>query len=268
MSEPETIQRALASVIRDPAIRERVAADPEGTLTELGLDASARASTLRCGVDRLLAYHEMVHSRLFRTIKSFMGSAGYWLGDARVHADVRVWVRERGPKTGIFREVPAEFVAWARPRWADDPTVPDWVGALAEHEVGTRTIRNDPGSVGAPTGNKIELEQPVVCNQTARVLRYAWPLHRVPAQPAAEFEPAAEPVALVGYRGTDDRVRYLRCEPRDAALLERLLAGETLRAALFGACEDVGQTLDDEILGQTALTLADWMDRHILHGSE
>ena len=93
---------------------------------------------------------------------------------------------------------------------------------------------------------------------------YSGPMSR-PPKPicGVDFGTSNSVVALLG---ADERPRFVQLEPRAAALLERLLAGQTLRAALFGACEALGEALDDNILASTALTLADLVDRHILLG--
>ena len=263
---PEQLQVLLGRVIREPALRDRVERDPDATLAELGLDEAARVAILGYGVERLLAYHFMAHARLYETISAFCGAAAKVLGPHRMHDEVRAWIDERGPKTAILRNVPEEFVAWAVPRWAADPELPPCLGPLAAHEVLKRTIRNDPRSVGEQNQIKIDLERPIACNGTARLLRYAWDLHRFPPTPEPEDAPEAGSFDLVGYRHADERPRFVQLEPRAAALLERLLAGQTLRAALFGACEALGEALDDNILASTALTLADLVDRHILLG--
>lgn len=260
------VQSVLGRIVRDPKLRDRFAQAPEATLVELGLDARACAAMLQHGPTRLLAYHEMVHSRLFGTIRMFLGPAAERLGQARLRADVDAWIVERGPKTRYLRDVPAEFLAWAQPHWAADDSLPPWLPELAAHQVLIRTIRDDPREIGQPNEVKLDLERPIACNPTVRVLRYRWSVHRLAKQPSVEQGPSEDSPILIGFRGRDQRPTFVEIEARAAALLERLLAGKTLREALFGACEAVGESLDDSILAATALTLADWIDRHVLLG--
>lgn len=265
----QQVQSALGQIIRDPALRDRVAEDPQGTLAALGVDPANCEGMLGAGVERLLAYHRMVHQRLWNTIKTFIGGAAQGLGDERLHADVRAWIAEAGSRSVHLREVPAEFLVWARPRWDADETLPPWLGELAAHQVLIRTIRNDPRAVGEQNEIKIDLERPIACNATARVLRYRYAVHRLPKTLEPETEPDAmdEGHAVLGYRHPEHgKPRFLTLEPRASHLVERLLAGATLREALFGACEATGETLDDQILANTALTLADLVDRHVLLG--
>lgn len=266
-ADPQKIQSALGRVIREPELRARVATDADATLAELGLDEASRTAMLASGAERLLAYHSMVHSRLFRTIKTFMGGAAERLGDARLHADVHAWTRDQGSRSPYLREVPTEFFAWVRPRWEADEELPPWLCELAQHQISIRELRNDPRELGPQNEVKIDLERPIACNATARIVRYHWSVHELPRElGAAEPKLYAEPQSVVAYRDRDDRPRFVDIGPRAAHLLARLLAGATLREALFGACEAMGEALSDEILATTALTLADLVDRHVLLG--
>lgn len=265
-------QAVFGQLVRDGSLRERLRADPSATLAELGLDEQQRAGMLAAGDKRLLVYHEMVHARLVKTIRSFIAGASERIGDDRLRAEVREWIAVPGPKTRYLRSIPAEFLAWVRPRWDADESLPPWIAEYCDHVVAVRTIRNDPRSVGQQTDVKLELERPVICNPTTRVYRYRWAVHRLPTPllPAAEPEPLGPPEgghALIGFRHPqDEQPHFFDIKPRSAHMLERLLAGESLRDALFGACEAMGETLDDEILSVTAVTLADLIDRQVLLG--
>jgi uncharacterized protein len=259
-------QAALGRIARDRALRERFAAAPEATLAGLGLAAEDVAGMLRYGPSRLLAYHEMVHGRLCGTIRSYLGPAAVRLGPERLRADVDAWIAEPGPKTRYFRTIPGEFLAWVRPQWAADPSLPAWLVELADHQVLIRTIRQDPQPIGETLERGLELDRPIACNPTVRVVHYRWAVHRLPARVGPEHAPEDRPGHVVAYRGRDEQPTFVDLEPRAAHMLERLLAGASLREALFGACEALGETLDDAILSATALTLADLIDRHVLLG--
>jgi hypothetical protein len=271
-ADPSKAQAVFGQIVRDGSLRERLRTDAAATLIELGLDEQQRDGMLGAGNKRLLVYHEMVHSRLVKTIRSFIEGANERIGDNRLRAEVREWIATPGPKTRYLRNIPAEFLAWARPRWEADESLPPWLAEYCDHVVAVRTIRNDPRSVGRPTEVKLELERPVVVNATTRVYRYRWAVHRLPTPllPDSEPEPLGPPGgghALIGFRHPEDeQPHFFDIKPRSAHMLERLLAGQTLRDALFGACAAMGETLDDEILSVTAVTLADLVDRQVLLG--
>jgi hypothetical protein len=262
-------QQVFGQLVRDGSLRERLRADPDATLTELGLDDGDRAGMLGLGNKRLLVYHEMVHARLFKTVRSFIEGAGERIGDDRLRAEVREWIAGPGPKTRYLRDIAAEFLAWVRPRWEADESLPPWIAEYCDHVVAVRTIRNDPNAIVTPTDASIDLERPVVCNPTTRLYHYRWAVHRLPTPLTSEQVPASlDGASVVGFRHPDDeQPHFFDIKPRSAHLLERLLAGATLRDALFGACAAMGETLDDEILSVTAVTLADLVDRRVLLGS-
>jgi uncharacterized protein len=270
--DPTQVQWAFGQIVRDGSLRDQLRAEPDATLAKLGLDERERTGMLGVGNKRLLVYHEMVHARLLRTIRSFIDGAGERLGDNRLRADVREWIAAPGPKSRYLRDIAAEFLVWVRPRWEADESLPPWLTEYCDHVVAVRTIRNDPHVVGPQTDVKLELERPVVCNATTRLYRYRWAVHRLPAPLPTPLPLEREPVPLdghvvVGFRHPDDeQPHFFDIKPRSAQLLERLLAGQTLRDALFGACAALGETLDDEILSATAVTLADLADRHVLLG--
>lgn len=268
---PEELRKqvALGRVIREHELRERVEAEPEAVLTELGITGEDQAGMLSYGPERLLAYHHMAQSRLFRTIRAFLGGAATRMGDERLRDEVRQWMTAQGSQRQYLREVPEEFLRWAAPRWAEDESLPPWLVELAGHELLKRQLRNDPREVGEQNQIKIDLEKPIACNGTTRLLRYRWAVHRMLRRPEPDAEadaPEAGEFAVIAYRHKDEQPRFVDVKPRSAFMLERLLAGQTLREALFGACESTGETLNDEILEVTALTLADLVERHVLLG--
>jgi uncharacterized protein len=269
-AEAERIQSALGRVIRDRALHDRVVEDPDAALASLGLDEQARAGMLASGTQRLLAYHHMVHTRLFKTIRAFLGGAADRLGEQRLRADVHAWVADPGPRTAYLRDIPREFLSWARPRWDADPSLPQWLGELAAHQVSIRMIRNDPREVAPQTDVGIDLERPIACNATVELVRYRWAVHHLPAKLDRAAEPSLMPEghAVIAYRHADEQPRFVDIKPRSAHMLERLIAGQSLREALFGACAAMGEELDDEILSVTAVTLGDLIDRHVLLGGQ
>jgi hypothetical protein len=266
-AEPTLIQATLGRIAREVELRDRFASDPQATLAELGLDEAARASMLRHGPERLLAYHAMVHSRLRGTIQTFLGPAADCLGRARLSVDVDAWIAEAGPRTPYLRDIPSEFLSWVRPRWDADEGVSGWVIELADHQVLIRSIRNDPRELGPATGLGLELDRPIACNPTLRMVEYRWPVHRLPKSLSpGSVAPDEAPTIVIGYRGRDEQPTFVDIKPRSAKMLELLIAGKTLREALFGACEALGETLDDSVLSIAAVTLADLLDRDVLLG--
>ncbi|HZU83666.1 MAG TPA: putative DNA-binding domain-containing protein, partial [Polyangiaceae bacterium] len=51
----------------------------------------------------------------------------------RFDADFADFLDQVGPRTHHLRDVPAELLAWAAPRWRSDPSVPAYLPELAAH---------------------------------------------------------------------------------------------------------------------------------------
>lgn len=265
------VQDVFARIVRDAALGERLRADPRATLLELGLDEPASERLLAAGVERLLAYNWMVHSRLTRTIQEFSPRATKLVA-AQLGPLVHEWIAASGPRSPYLRDVPSEFLTWARPRWAAliaAGEAPAWLLELFEHELLQRALVRDMQRCGPPSSHVVQIDRGMLGNPTARVVRREYAVHRLPAKLELDRLPTLEPgsFALAAWRDASDRPHVLELRPRHAALLEQLLLGESLREALARACHSLGETLDDVILGDAAVTLAEWCDAQVLLGA-
>jgi hypothetical protein len=156
-------------------------------------------------------------------------------------------------------------VAWAGPRWAADPEVPDYLGDLARHELTGFEVGSADDDRG-PTGIDLELDATARFHASVRLARYDHAVHRLLADEDARDVPTREPTALLAYRDADHEVRYLELTPLAAAILDRLLLGETLRSAVVGAASARGEALGPEVLAGTARLLDDLAQRGALLG--
>ncbi len=239
----------------------RVVADLAGFLAEYGVDPADRRALER-HAGRLLMYRGMVHSRLRGVVEGFLPRTAGYLGEPRLRAAVAAFLAGRAPRSVYFRGVPGEFLAWAAPRWRADPTLPAFLVDLATHEWLDGEVSNGEAGGEAAGGDPIALDRPVQLDGSVQLRRYAFAVHR------QGDPPVAEPTAILAYRDREAlRVRLLELTPRAAALCERLLAGESLQAALTGACAAVGEALDDEFLAAMASFLADLGERGVLLGA-
>jgi hypothetical protein len=98
-------------------------------------------------------------------------------------------------------------------------------------------------------------------------VRYEWAVHELPAALEDRSAPAERSVALLVYRDAEHAVRFLELTPTAAAVLEQLLAGESLREGIARACAALGLTMDDSVLADTARLLADLGERGVLLGA-
>jgi hypothetical protein len=179
---------------------------------------------------------------------------------------------EVGPHTPHMRDVPAEFLAFAAPRWAKrissdgTSTLPRWIVDYAELELADFTIGVAPRPLPPPPLADVTADRPLVFGEPKRLLRLGWAVHLVPNDDVlAEAEDRA--VAILVYRDAEHRSRFLELTPLAATILERLFAGDALGAAMVAACTAEGHPLDDAVLAGAARLLADLGERGVLLGA-
>ena len=266
---PEPSIGALSAIIREQSAPERMRRDLERYLREHGVDGEDLGAMLEVGAERMLVYRGLVHNRLRHTVRDFIARTAARLGKDALKSVVAAFIEERAAKSYYLRDVPAEFVAWVVPRWREDPGVPSYLADLARHELLEFDVRNDPRGGEEPTGQAVALDRPLRFDGAARRVDYDYAVHRLETKLEDRTVPEHVPTALLVYRDPDNRVRYLELIPFAAALLDRLLvAGQALQPAIVGACEAIGEPLDDDKLGQAAVLLADLADRHVMLGAQ
>ncbi len=255
---------AVESLVRAPRVEARIARDPEGFFVEGGLGAADAASLAAVGERRLLVYRKLVRRGLASAIRQEIPRTAARLGDA-FEAWVERFIDEEAPRSHYLRDVAFELVAWARPRWAEDASVPAYLGDLARHELTGFEVGSAEEDRGA-TEIDLDLDVTARFHASVRLARYEHAVHRLLADEAASDVPAREPTALLAYRDAEHEVRYLELSPLAAAILDRLLLGETLRSAVVGASSSLGEALGPEVLASTARLLDDLVQRGALLG--
>jgi hypothetical protein len=174
---------------------------------------------------------------------------------------IDAFLDEVGPRTPHLRDVPAEFLAFAAPRWRADAQVPPWIADHAELELYDFTISIAPRPLPPPPLAEVTAERALVFAEPKALVRLAWAVNAMDEAPSSDAE--ARPVSILIYRDPEHRSRFLELTPLAAAILERLFAGETLGQALTNACA----SLDEEVLAGTARLLADLGERGVLLGA-
>lgn len=267
----DDLLRAFAAVLCDADAPARVESDLRGWLEARGVTGPDLADLAARG-ERLLMYRAMVHSRLRGVISDFLPRTAAHLGKQGFRAEVTTFMAERAPHSAYFRDVPGEFLEWAEPRWRADPRYPPFLADLACHEWLDGETLNHPGGGEPVTGLELDLAMPVQLDGTTALRRYQFAVHvheeAEEDDDAPPKSPAAGATAILAYRDrTSHKPRYLELTARAAAVCERLLVGESLQAALVGACGAVGEPLTDEFLAAMASFLADLGERGVLLGA-
>lgn len=269
-ADAERYQALLASLqrlVQAPDASSGLAEDAPAWLAAGGLGPADAAQLAAFGPNRLLVYRRHVRRALLRAVRQEIPRTAARLGEAFAPWVDR-WVDEEAPRSRYFRDVAFELLAWAAPRWAEDATVPGYLGDLARHEltyfeVASAPDASDRGELGA-----VSLDRGVVFSPTVRLCRYRHAIHRLDAALEARDLPALEPTALLAYRDAEHDVHFLELTPLASAILERLQGGEPLGQAVVGACEALRHAVDPSVTGSTAALLGDLLERGAILGGE
>jgi hypothetical protein len=223
------------------------------------------ASPRRLGLYRQLIRHNII------------GVIDDMLGRTRARLDVVVpgtfdrsiaeFLDEVGPKTPHMRDVPAEFLAHAAPRWRADERLPRWIADYAELELVDFTIGVAPRPAPPPPLAEVSADRPLVFGDPRTLIRLAWAVHEIPEDDVHAL-PQARPVTILVYRDSEHRTRFLELTPLAAAILDRLFAGDALGPAMVAACTSENHPLNDDVLVGAAKLLADLGERGVLLGAK
>lgn len=255
----ERIQAAFAKAClgREPAF--------EGDLRKFLLDhgvPEADVAALLASPRRLGLYRRLVRANVAGVIEAMLPKTRARIDAAApgvFDATIEAFLDEVGPRTPHLRDVPSELVAFAAPRWKTDPRLPLFIGDHAELELVDFVVAVAPRPAPPPPLAEVSADRPLVFADPKRLVRLSWSVH--------EDAIVERDVALLVYRDAEHRTRYLDLTPLAAAILERLLAGDALGAAMTAACRDRGAALDESVLAGAARLLADLGERGVLLGA-
>lgn len=164
------------------------------------------------GVDpaRMKVYRELFFNNVHAFLRSAFPVVRKTLGDAAIKKLVRVWYAQHRARTPLFPKMPGEFVAWlatgpeaiaSLPRWLPELAAYEWL----ETELDLATA--DVDLAGVDPGGDLVDGVPVL-SPVARVVSYAWPVHRIGPGFTPDAQPA-QPTTLLVYRDRTDRVRFM-----------------------------------------------------------
>jgi hypothetical protein len=225
-------------------------------------------------------YRRHVRAVLGRGVARQIPRTAARLGDG-LAGWVERFLAEEAPRSRYFRDVAFELVAWAAPRWAADPALPGYLGDLARHELAMFDAATaDPGEPAEE--REIALDRPLRFHASARLVRHEHAVQALsvspgpraapdPRAPSSREEPTddgcrREPTALFLYRDEEHDARCLALTPAAAAIVERLLGGEALGAAITGAAAALGLPLDGALTASAAALLDDLRARGAVLG--
>jgi uncharacterized protein len=259
------LERAIADACLGAEAGAAMARDLRGFLEGHGV-APEDVEAVLASPPRLAVYRSLVRNGLTGVIARMLPRTRRRMNAAcagRFDADVDRFLAEAGPRSHYLRDVPAELLAWADPRWRADPSVPAYLPDLAALELTAFAVAasRDPRQGQGPAD--IALDRPLAFDESAHLQRYAWAVHEL-AEDADP--PARRDVRLLAYRDDEHAVRWLELTPLAASIVQRLLSGDPLGAAVTAACADHA-TSPAAVGADVARLLADLGERGVLLGA-
>jgi hypothetical protein len=268
MSDTSALERVLVDACfgetADAELRAGVRAfvDARGVVGE---DAEAIAAA----PPRLAVYRSLVQNGIKTVVGRVLPRTRAHLdassSSGRFEADFAHFLDAVGPRTHYLRDVPGEFVAWALPRWRDDPTVPAHVPDLSVHEIISFTAASAPDDLPA-AAVPVALDRPLSFTRSARLVCHAWRVHELSEHVEGRDLPVRGPVHLLAYRDAEHAVSWLELSPLAASIVEILIAGGSLGDAVESACR-VWATTPTAVATDVARLLADLAERGIVLGA-
>jgi hypothetical protein len=263
------MQRALESALAELTLGPEIApGDPGAIRAWLARHdvAVEDARALERDFSRLLVYRTLVRRNLQGALKSTIGRTIARLG-TRFDADFDDFLRLAPPVTRLLKDVTPRFLEFVLPRWAEDASVPGYLSDLARHEAVQIEVATKLARPKENVEAELGLDERVAFIDAARVVRYAWAVHRLPEDEANRELPERASVSLLVYRSPEHDVRYLELGAFAAGLLSRLLVEQqTLGAAVTSAAAELGLALDGELVNRAARLLAELAERGALLG--
>lgn len=208
-----SFQNAFAARIRDPRGQARPAGVP------------AR---------RMRVYEQLLFNNLEGFLLACFPITRRILGARAWRTLVRGFFVEHRCESPLFRDIPAQFLAWLEPRAAALQPRRPWLYEFMHYEWLELVVSADDAKERDDVDARGDLlTQRPVLHPTARIARYRYPVHSI-APGRGRCRPDATGYAYLVFRDGTDTVRFIRLNQLSARLLELLRDGDlTGRAALL-----------------------------------
>ena len=266
MARFTSLVSAMADLVCAEGAERAIAEDPARLFAPSGLGAGDAEALAALGPRRLFIYRRHVRKTLARGIGKQIPRAAARLGDA-FERWVDRWIESDPPRSPYFRDAAFEMVAWADSRWREDPDVPDFIVDLARYELVWFEVTTTPAAGGTSEAPiDLDLDQGARFDDAVRLARFDHAVQRLSESEDARDVPLREPTAILVYRDDEHDARFLELTPLAAEILDRLLAGDTLRAAVVGGATALGHAVDAAVTQGTAALLDDLRERGALLG--
>jgi uncharacterized protein len=261
-----TLQKVFADACFREGSEDEIREDFAAYLDAQGVTGEARAEML-AAPQRLTIYRRLVRNSLEGVTYKLL---------SRTRARMQVvfdtsfdeFLEKASPRTHFLKDVPSEFLAWVEPRWRARADVPDYLLDLAHYELLHFAISSMP-HVNEPTDlADVALDRPLAFSSVARLLRVQTAVHLLPFDDLDDRTvPETIDRSLLFYRDEGHVVRVLEVGPLAFEALALMFEGSPLGEAVRSASEKTAIALNDELLAQFAVLLADLGERGVLLGA-
>jgi uncharacterized protein (UPF0276 family) len=221
------------------------------------------------GADGIGIYRKLMHRAMRSVVHRFLKRTAAHFGE-HFDAEIDAWLAEVGPSSPYLRDVPGEFMQWARSRWEMDPRRPGHLVDLARHEliefdlgaarIGERASAGD----GEVSRLALSLDSQLELCRGAKVMKYDHAVHELEGREGGPSVPVKRPTRLLVYRDEEHDVRYLELSRLAEGLLDELNGHASLENAIAGACAGVGESIDEDNLARVGNLLAELSARGIV----
>lgn len=263
---PEALELAMADLVFGPGFAPDDRGALRAWLDRNGVEEADACAILDEGAERLLVYRMLVRGTLREAVECAIPRTMARLGPVFDEYFDR-YLAERAPRSRYLRDVTTELLDFCAPLWVSDDRVPAWAMELARHEAVQIAVASELARPLGTESGELALDAPLRFIEAIRLMRYDHAVHRLSDDVDDRTPPLAQPTTLLVYRSPEHEVRYLETSPLAALVLERLLAGEPLGAAIRAACAEAGHAVEASVLDGMARLLADLAARGALLGS-
>ncbi|MEX2480542.1 MAG: putative DNA-binding domain-containing protein [Gammaproteobacteria bacterium] len=190
---------------------------------------------------RMAVYRNAIYSNVARFMADNYPRVRAVMNDLRWQAMVRDYIIRHVSRTGIFVELPLEFLRYLETERCD-PEDPPFLYELAHFDWLETLVGADPRVLSfddVVRDGDLLADVPVV-NPTLRLHTYAYPVHAI----TAEFQPRLAPAQatrIAAFRDPDNLYGFLDLSPAAAGLIEAIqdnrgLNGQQILTRMAATC--------------------------------
>lgn len=205
---------------------------------------------------RMRVYAEVVFNSVFGSVSACYPVCQKMLGKRKWHQLVRAFFKEYSADTPIFREIPAEFLAYLQ-QLSD---LPPYLTALAHYEWMELAVSSLWCEMPLFNSDGDILHGIPVLNPVLRMVQYAYPVHLISPRMRPET-PASQAYIYLIYRDAAQQVKFMQINAATQQLVQLLqpqtASGWSVLAQLASCFPQFSPEQVEQFAGQTIAMLKD-----------